>query len=384
MNYKIKNQKLLPKDTNSIEDITYLKHWIELDAQALEDNAQQFKEWLGPTTQIAAIIKSNAYGHGIIEIAQLYEQSKSIAAVCVVNLSEAITLREQAQVKKPIFVVSYLDRHYAYIIKYNIEVVVYDMHTAQELNKFGKKYKKQIKVHIKCDTGMSRLGITPSEIEMFIEQLTHLPWIIISGIFSHLAESYQQERTAVQQAAFEQIQKLGYQTHISNSHGALTVQNKNHHFARIGIGLFGYIQKESLENQKKLKPVLSLKTKILQIKSVPAGTSIGYDGMFQASKHMTIATIALGYYEGLDARLSNIGFVIINDQFAPIVGRVCMNLTIVDVTTVSHCFVGQTVTVLGKEDTCSISVYDWSHLTKASVYNHLTKLSATIPRFIIK
>ena len=375
----------------SFSAIEFAQNWIELSASAVEHNAGQFKEWLGFNTRIAGVIKSNAYGHGLIEMAMLYEQCDNISALCVINLSEAICIRK-AHIKKPVYVIGYLDASYDTIVQYDIQVVIYDFEIAYQLNAIGEKFKKMINVHIKFDTGMSRLGIIPSDLDIFIKKLQNLPWISIAGIFSHLAESYNSNRTQQQESVFATLETLKINgtlsekiiTHISNSHGSLTTEHKKYSLARIGIGLYGYLQKHSPELQNKLRPVLSLKSKILQIKSVTAGTLVGYDGMFQAPADMTIAIIAMGYYEGIDARLSNCGFVIINGQFAPIIGRVCMNLTIIDISNILDCLVGQTVTILGKEGKISISAYDWSAITKASVYNHLTKLSVILPKIIVE
>lgn len=383
MQNKIHNPIHISSNKFSAKQIEHMQNWIELDTTAVEQNAQQFKQWLDCTTKIAAVIKSNAYGHGIVEMAKIYNENKTISALCVINLTEAITIREQACVTKPIFVIGYLDQNYDLIIKYDLQVIIYDFNIALELNEIGKKHQQKIQVHIKFDTGMHRLGVSAEELDFFIDSVQKLSWIKICGIFTHLAESYNLTRTTQQITVFEQAKKFNYQIHASNSHGALTTQTNNYNFARIGIGLFGYLQKGSQADQNKLRPILSLKTKILQIKSVSAGTAIGYDGMFQTPTDMIIATIAIGYHEGLDARLSNIGSVIINGQLAKIIGRICMNLTIVDITKIPDCSTGQIVTVLGKEGNTSISVYDWSALTKASVYNHLTKLSATIPKIVI-
>lgn len=371
-------------------DPSVLQNWVELSASAVEHNAKQFQQWLGKSTRIAAVIKSNAYGHGLIEMAQLYEACDTIAALCVINLTESALIRKQG-ITKPIIVIGYLDMHYDIIATYDIQVIIYDKHTAYNLNEIGKKHQKQILVHIKFDTGMSRLGLIASELDEFIMYLKTLPWISIAGIFSHLAESYKAERTHMQETVFEKISSLeqicnlqaNFISHISNSHGCLTTKHKQYSYARIGIGLFGYLQKHDPEMQKLLKPVLSLKTKILQIKSVQSGALIGYDGTFQATQNMTIAIIAIGYYEGLDARLSNCGSVIVAGKLAPIIGRVCMNLTIIDISDIPDCYQGQIVTVLGRENDAAIFAYDWSALTKASVYNHLTKLSTHIPKIIV-
>ncbi len=360
----------------------FLQNWIELSKSAVEHNAGQFQEWLGPKTKITAVIKSNAYGHGLLEMAQLYDQCNLIAALCTINLTEAVKIRKHG-IKKPIFVIGYLDADYDLILEHDIDVVMYDINIAHQLNEIGKKHNTKIKVHIKFDTGMSRLGILPDELDQFIKQIKTVSWISITGIFSHLAQGYDEHRTAEQEAIFAAATINNIATHLSNSHGSLVTKQSNYDFARIGIGLYGYVQRYSQDNQKKLQPVLSLKSRILQIKTVPAGTKIGYDGLFQATCTMTIATIGIGYHEGLDARLSNCGFVMINNQLARIIGRVCMNLTIIDISNIPNCLPGNIVTILGKENKNSISAYDWSEITKASVYNHLTKLSADLPRIII-
>ncbi len=356
-------------------------NWIELRYEAVEHNALQFKKWLGHTTKIAAVIKSNAYGHGIIEMATMYEKCTSIESLCVINLSEALILAQQ-NIKKPILILGYLDTSYQTIIQYDFHVVVYDIMTAKKLNQIGQEYQKKIKIHIKFDTGMHRLGIMADELKNFIEEINSLPFLAIEGIFSHLAESYQQERTFDQEALFLSTIPKKYSKHLSNSHGVFTTAQESHEFARIGIGLYGYLQKASPEQQALLQPVLSLKSKILQIKHVKAGSKIGYDGLFVTEKDMIIATIAIGYYEGLDARLSNIGSVIVRGQFARIIGRICMNLTIIDISNIKNCSIHDVVTLLGKDGNAQITAYDWSKLTHASVYNHLAKLVYTLPKII--
>jgi len=359
-----------------------LKTWVELSQSAIESNAQQFKSWVGDSTQIAGVIKSNAYGHGLIPIAMLYEKCNNITSLCVIKLSEAVIVRQNG-IKKPILVISYLDACYDLIIEHSVEVVIYDLVIAQQLNDIGNKHNTKIIVHIKFDTGMSRLGITASEINQFIDQVELLPCITIKGIFSHFGESYNHTATNQQEDVFATIMDRGLATHISNSHGVLTTKHKNYSIARIGIGLYGYLSKQTPDIQSQLKPVLSLKTKILQIKTVSAGSYIGYDGLYQASSDMKIAIIAIGYAEGLDAELSNKGSVIINGQLAPIVGRICMNLTIIDISTITHAYVDQVVTVLGSEGNVSITAYDWSRLSKISTYNHLAKISESLTRIIV-
>ncbi|NQV77950.1 MAG: alanine racemase [Lutibacter sp.] len=382
MKHNILKNKIFFSDNLEINSLEFFQHWVELSQSALESNAAQFQQWLGPVTKISGILKSNAYGHGLLPLAAMYEQCDNIASLSVVNLSEAIKLRLHG-IKKPILVISYLDAFYDFIVQYSIEVVIYDLTIAQQLNAIGKKYNQQIIVHIKFDTGMSRLGLTASQLNAFIEEIQLLPYITIKGIFSHLAESYVSTSTHQQESVFALATTKGLVCHISNSHGCLTIQNKNYTYARIGIGLYGYLPRHASEFQNKLQPVLSLKTRILQMKHVSAGSSIGYDSTYKTDKNIHIAIIAIGYAEGLDARFSNLGSVIINAKIAPIIGRVCMNLTIVDISLIENCTVGQVVTVLGKEGNASLSVYDWAALTESSPYSLLTKLSSSMPRIIV-
>lgn len=369
-------------DSGIVTTPDLLKNWIELSKSAATANARQFQQWLGPVTKISAVLKSNAYGHGLIAMATLYDECDAVATFSVINLHEAVQLRQHG-IKKTILVIGYLDAAYDLIVKYDIHVVIYDLLLAEQLNEVGKKYNTQVTVHIKFDSGMHRLGILPDNLDQFIQELKKLPFITIQGIFSHFAQSYIATTTHHQEDVFAIATHYGLQTHISNSHGTLTAHHKNYTFARIGIGLYGYLQKYDQDVQNMLKPVLSLKTRILQIKQVKAGSFIGYDATYQAPTDITIAIIAIGYAEGLDARLSNCGSVIINDQFAPIIGRVCMNLTIVNISSIQNCSAGQVVTVLGSEKNLSINVYDWSALTQASAYNHLTKISSSLIKIIV-
>lgn len=360
----------------------YFQNWIELSQSAVNHNAVQFKQWLGPNTEIIAVIKSNAYGHGLVEMAQLYDACKDIRGLCVINLSEAVQVRKHG-IKKSILVIGYLDLPHDTIIQHDIEVVLYDAQIALALNSIGKKYNTKIKVHIKFDSGMHRLGIMPPDLQSFMQYIQNLSWISIVSIFTHFAQSYDSEKTLQQEMVFEQALAYAYSMHASNSHGVWTTSYQVYNFARIGIGLYGYAHRQDTKIQDALRPVLSLKSKILQVKQIKAGDSVGYDGMFTAPTDMTIGIIAMGYYEGIDARLAGQGFVLIDGQRAPMIGRICMNLTIIDVSPIPHCKPGQIVTVLGIEGKQAISVYDWSALTKASVYNHLTKLAAFLPKIIV-
>lgn len=357
--------------------------WIELNKKALIHNIMQYQAWLPNTTGIAGVLKSNAYGHGILEIARIYEQTPAITCLCVISLSEAITLREK-NIKKPILILGYLDQDFSYLAMYpDIEVALYDLTIAQQLNEVGKKYNKQITVHIKIDTGLSRLGILLHKAHQFIEQVEKLPFIFIKGIFSHLSQGYDEKVTEQQEENLQGCNLKKYTAHIASSHASITTKY-NYSMARIGLGLYGYLPGNCIAMQQQLKPVLSLKSKIIHIKTIPAGSFVGYDQTYQAPQETTIAILAVGYAEGIDIRLSNKGFVLVHGRKAPILGKVSMNLTAVDISNISNCFVGQTITLLGQEKDCTITAYDWAHLTQSSVYERLTKLCPSLPRHVLE
>jgi alanine racemase len=359
----------------------HFQNWIELDFGALKQNIAQFKSWLPAQTGIAAVVKSNAYGHGLVEIGQLLERSDGIAALCVINVSEAIQLRK-ADITKRIWVIGYLDQPYEAIVEHRLEVIVYDYATVNQLNQTGAQLHCKIKVHVKFDTGMNRLGTKPEELDLFILYIQKLPWIEITAIFTHFAQSYNESVTHEQEEILQQAFSYGYPVHGSNSHGLLSAKY-TYDFARVGIGLYGYLARAPQTMQEQLKPILSLKTKILQIKKINTGDFVGYERLFQAPDPMTIAILAIGYYEGVDPLLAAQGQVLIAGRFARIIGRICMNLMIVDISEIPDCIAGQEVTILGKEGNRQISVHDWSRISHLSIYAHLIKLAPNSPKIII-
>ena len=358
-----------------------IKTWIELNSEALNHNVKQFQQWLVAPTNIAGVMKANAYGHGQREIALLYENNALVKSICTINLSEAVDARKNG-FTKPILIFGYLDGDVEDVVAYKVEVALYDLEIAKKLNAIGEKFKTTIIVQIKVDTGMSRLGLMPDEVDLFVKKITAYKNISIKGIFSHLSQADDKKTTHNQERLFQKFCNKNSITHIASSHAAITTKYKNYNQARIGIGLYGYLPYHHQKIQKMLKPVLSLKAKIVQIKRIKAGDRISYNGTFQAKTNMKIATISIGYAEGVDTRLSNKFFVIINQKKAPIVGTVCMNLTSVDISNIENCKIDQDVTVIGKERNLEVTLSDWSSITKTSVYEHLTRLGSFLPRII--
>ncbi|MFI5332746.1 MAG: alanine racemase [Candidatus Babeliales bacterium] len=334
--------------------------WVEINSQALAHNIRMYKQIIG-NALLAPVIKSNAYGHGIEQIAHLCNNNPDVDMLCTVSLFEALLLRSRG-ISKPLLVLSIIDAPLEDAVTHNIELVVYDIETAHALNEYAQRYNTRARVHIKIDTGLSRLGIIAEHALEFITSIHTLPHIIITGIFTHLSESEKADQTFTnyQLERFEQLlQHLAAQDisipliHTTCS-AATTANIKSHNtLVRLGIGMYGLWP--SAENKQithvqypnfTLQPVLTWKTRIIQIKEAPAGSFVGYDRTHKTEHITRIATLPIGYWDGYDRKLSNKGCVYIQGRRVPILGRIAMNLMMVDVTGISV-QVGDEVTLLG-------------------------------------
>lgn len=368
--------------------------WVEIDAHAFEHNLQNYKAIIG-SVALAPVIKSNAYGHGIELIAKLCEKSSAVDRMCVVALSEAVKVR-MLGITKPIVVLSILDADLELAATYDIAVVVYDLDTARKLNEIGKKYNKKMNVHIKIDTGLSRLGIVVENSSAIIKSIGAMLFISLQGIFTHFAESEKEDQTFtnLQIERFtnliDELEESGI--HIPLKHttcSAAITGNASSHFtlSRAGIGMYGLWP--SLENQIKtvsqfpgftLKPVLTWKTRIIQIKQVAAGSYIGYDRTHQVIRDTTLAVLPIGYWDGYDRGLSNKGKVLIHNTLAPIIGRVAMNLMMIDITDICPTHVGTEVILLGNHT--GITANDLAQNATTINYEIVTRINPLLPRII--
>ncbi|MFA5358526.1 MAG: alanine racemase [Patescibacteria group bacterium] len=365
-----------------------MNSYLEIDKQNLLHNISQFRTILPVNTAIAAVVKSNAYGHGLESVATAI-QSK-VDWFCVVNLNEALTLR-RIKIKKPILVLSYYFEKIDLAIKNNISLVVYDISQAKNISAQAKKIKKIAKIHFKVDTGTSRLGIGETEALKLIKQIIKLPNVKIEGIFSHFAASEENQKyTDWQLEKFNAlIKKLDKEKitipikHFACSAAAMVRTDSAFNMIRLGIGLYGlWPSKQAKKITRKihprfsLKPVLTWKTKVIAIKSLPGGTCVGYGCTFKSRKKTKIAVLPVGYYEGYDRHLSNKGEVLINGRRCPVRGRICMNLCIIDITNVKNVKVGDEATLIGDKITAD------SLAEKIGTINYevVTRINPLLPR----
>jgi alanine racemase len=369
--------------------------WVELCKNSFDHNIAQYKNVIGDKI-LAPVIKSNAYGHGISEIAQFCEQNKNVGWLCVATLSEALALRSLG-IKKSILVLSYMGKNVDRAAIENISLTAYNFEAIKNLNTLGKNLGKTFKIHIKIDTGLSRLGVQVHKALDLIKMVKDFSRIEIQGIWTHFAESQSEDRTFTnkQIATFEHLIKAIMQVgvnipfvHMSNSSGMITVNSKYDNFARMGIGVYGYwgseyIKKVALEKYPRfiLKPVLTWKTKISDIKRIPAETFVGYSRMYITKRPSKIGILPIGYFDGLDIRLSNKGYVLIKNQCASIIGRVCMNVIIVDITNLKDVKCGDEVILIGNAP--KINAFEIGEMAGMNPREVTTKIHPDIPRVVI-
>ena len=330
---------------------------VTIDLGALRDNLFEIRRLAGPHTGITAVVKSDAYGHGMIPVAKTLV-SAGIDYLGVFELEEGLQLRK-AGCEVPILIMMGIQSgEVAAVVEHDLTPAVFHMHIAEELSRISSERGKVTPVHVKVDTGMTRLGVCTGDLEAFLKQLLSLKGIEVDGIFSHFAVSDQPNHAFTDQQierfreALEACTRLtGFQgrVHVANSGGILGDKGLDFGMARPGILLYGSPPAQGWAAAASFRPVMTFKSRIIQIRTVPPGTPVSYGGTYVTQERCTIATIPVGYDDGYSRLLSNNGEVLIRGRRVPVVGRVCMNLTMVDVTRVEGAAVGDEVVLLGSQ-----------------------------------
>ena len=370
--------------------------WVEISRAAFEHNIAQYRSVIGEHKQLAVVIKSNAYGHGIAEIAQLCEQLPVVDWLCTVSLSEALATRAHG-IRKPIFVLSYLDADLRLAVQQEIDLVVYDQWTLDQLEHIGQQLNKFVYVHVKVDTGLSRLGLAPHKALELILAAYGMAHIKVRGIFTHLAESeksgegFTKQQVIALQTVLAQLAEKGMSiplVHFSCTAALTVVEDTRYTFGRLGLGVYGlWPSQETKEVTQErypgftLEPVMSWKTRVIQVKTVPVGSYVGYGRTFCTQRETLLAVLPVGYWDGYARGLSNRAEVLINGSLAPVVGRVSMNLTTIDVTEVPNVTVGSVVTLLGDHPALSP---DTLAATLGTInWEVVTRINPLVPRVVV-
>lgn len=377
--------------TYSLYTESFPSSWIEINKEALYKNIESYKRVIS-SKLFAVVIKSNAYGHGLEQIALLCNQHPAINMLCVVSLKEALQLRS-LNIQKPLLVLSIVDNDLKSAVEQNISLVIYDMHMLHELNEKARALGKKASIHIKVDTGLSRLGILYEEAVLFIQQAYAFSHIFVQGIFTHFAESENEDQTFTHlqlqrfNSILQHLELLNIKIPLQHTTcSAATTAYSQSHFTmvRLGIGLYGlwpstYNKKITQQTYPhfSLYPVLSWKTGIIHLKEVPSHSFVGYDLTYQTTRPTRIATLPIGYWDGYDRRLSNRGKVSIRNQFAPIIGRIAMNLCMVDVTGLDVTYHDEVI-LLGNQE--GITADNLAEVCDTINYEIVTRINPLLPR----
>ena len=371
---------------------SYQRVWAEVDLDAIWENMVHMKENIAENTKILAVIKTDGYGHGGVPIAKMLEQLDFMFGYAAATYEEAHVLRE-AGVKKPILILGYTFPYcYEELIREEIRPAVYRRDTVEELVAAAAKVGKKAKVHIKVDTGMGRIGITPDEEGLeFVRFLMGHPELEVEGIFTHFAKSDEEDKTsayhqlALFQNFIDRIQtELGLTIpvkHCSNSAAILEMPQANMDMVRAGITTYGlYPSEEVSKDIVPLRAAMSLYSHIVYCKTIHAGQSVSYGGLFTAQKDTRVATIPVGYGDGYPRSLSGKGYVLIRGKKAPILGRVCMDQFMVDISEIPGVMEGDKVTLLGVDGTERITAEELGELSGRFNYEFVCDLGKRIPR----
>lgn len=387
----------------------YGRVYAQVDLDAIRFNVEQMACRTAPDTKIIAVVKTDGYGHGAVPIAGELEPLACIGGFAVASLEEAWILKRSG-VKKPVLILGYpFPYGYEKMIREEIRATVFEWDTVRRISACAQRLwaeerkvcpdaqKLTAKVHIKVDTGMSRIGIRPDEEGLaFVKKTLDMPGIQVEGIYTHFARADEKDRTDAyrQLETFQRFtERIEADTgrripmhHCSNSAGILTMRDSDMDAVRAGIILYGLWPSAEVAKEcgMALRPAMELKSCIVYIKEVEPGTPVSYGGTFVTRRPTRVATIPVGYGDGYPRGLSNKGFVLVRGRKAPVIGRVCMDQFMVDVTDIPEASAGDKVTLIGKDGEESIPMEELGELSGRFNYELACLIGKRVPRVYLK
>lgn len=359
-----------------------------VDLAALTHNLSQIRERLRPDSRIMAVVKANAYGHGAVEVSRALVGS-GVTRLAVASVQEGVCLREAGINADILVLVDLFDKHTDELIAHRLTPVITEQRLLPGLVKAAEKAARPFPIHIKVDTGMGRLGFSPADLASLFNALPGWKPLHVEGFMTHLADSDGEDPSHTEQqlktfrGLLEQAEQRGITpplVHVANSAAIIRYPQSHFSLVRPGIMLYGYHTLPDSVPCPRLLPVLSLQTTVMQLRTIKPGETISYNRTFVATRPSTIAVLPVGYADGYSRRLSNRGCVLIKGRRAPIVGLICMDMTMVDVTDVPSVHVGDTVALIGRDQENSIWASDIADCTQTIPYEVLCAIGPRIPR----
>ena len=365
---------------------------ISLDA--VEENFKNMRANINSETKMMVLVKTDGYGHGAVPVAKLVEDYHYIWGFAVATAEEAQILRRN-QIQKPVLILGYtFEEHNEMLVRLDIRPVVFKLETAKALSEEAARQGKTVNIHLALDTGMSRIGFTDTKesIEVILE-IAKLPNLKIEGLFTHFARSDEADKTSAwgqlarYQDFLEQLSAAGIRIplkHCSNSAGIIDLPEANMDAVRPGISIYGIYPSSEVKKEKvPLKPVMQLKSHIVYIKELEAGIPVSYGGTFVTEKKTKVATIPVGYGDGYPRSLSGKGWVLIHGKKAPILGRVCMDQFMVDISDIDEAKELDEVTLFGESEGAILPVEDLSSICGRFPYEFVCDIGKRIPRIYV-
>jgi alanine racemase len=361
----------------------------EIDLDPLAHNYHQIRSRVHPEVKILAVVKDNAYGHGAVVIARELERL-GVDLLGVAIAGEGIELRDGG-IKKPILILSGIyEEEIDSVIEYDLIPMVFDGKTGKSLSEKANRKNRRVKVHLKFDTGMGRLGVPVEGARKFLGQMKGFPNLVIDGIASHFSMA-DEEYTRGQLKAYKGVVELFHggvikptYWHISSSAPMIDFPDSWFNLIRPGIMIYGSYPNREYIGRIALRPMMRLKTAIGYLKTVPAGTKISYGGTYITQRESLIATLPIGYADGYNRLLSNRGEVLLKAKRAPVVGRICMDMTMVDVTDVEDASPGDEVVLMGRQGGDEITVEEIAEKIGTISYEVLCVVGKRIPRVYVR
>ena len=371
----------------------YRPAWLEISPANLQYNCETVKKIVGDQVKVCAVVKANGYGHGVIETSKAC-LAAGAEFLAVAMLTEAMELRE-AGFTCPILILGWTpEEGYEQAIQQQIRLAVFDAEEAARLNAKALAMGKKALVHLKLDTGMSRIGFQADETGLATaEAILNMEGITVEGIFSHFSKADGADKTFArnQLAIFKQFcarleERTGVRIpirHMAASAGIIDLPEGHLDMVRPGIMLYGFQPSAEMHNTADLKPALVWKARVGRVQLLPAGRLIGYNGTFELKQDTLVATVPVGYADGYNRLLSNYGYVLCQGKKLPIIGKVCMDQFMVDASQVPQLQVGDEVTLLGTDGDVSITVTEMAAMLKTIEHEIVCGIAPRVPKFYI-
>ncbi len=365
--------------------------YVQVNLDAIAHNIRALKTHIGPRVELFAVVKANAYGHGALEVART-ALANGASRLAVARASEGIALRE-AGITAPILVLNYtLLEALEEAAAHDLTLTVTERTTAERLSALARRWERPLTVHVKVDTGMGRFGLLPDEVLPFMQTLAELDGLRVEGLYSHFAvadladKSYTRQQFAIFRRVVEQLRAEGVCPsflHIANSAATMDLPEMHLDGVRTGIAMYGLRPSDEVEPVVPLRAALTLKSHVARVRTLPKGASISYGRTFITPRRMPVALVPAGYGDGYHRLLSNRAAVLINGRRAPIVGRVCMDQFVVDISDVGPVALEDEVVLVGCQGNACISAEEVARWAETINYEVTTSLLPRAPRLYV-